>query len=92
MAFAEFAARRYDEAIEWAKRSMEERPDLAMAHRVLAASCAQAGRLEEARAALGEMLRLGPFSASTFRATYPAADPDFVERYIDGLRKAGLKE
>ena len=58
-----------------------------------AASCAQAGRVEEARAALGEMLRIQPsFSVSTFRSGLSAADPDFMDCYVDGLRKAGLKD
>ncbi len=45
-----------------------------------------------ARAALDEMLRLQLFSVTTFRSTLAATDPGFVERYVDGLRKAGLKE
>ena len=38
-------------------------------------------------------VRLQPgFSLAIFKVTYASGHPDFVERYIDGLRKAGLKE
>jgi adenylate cyclase len=92
LAFAHFAARRYAEAIEWARRALEERPGFATGLRVLAASYGQVGRIEEARSAFEEMMRLHSFSASTFRSALGAADPEFLERYLDGLRKAGLRE
>jgi hypothetical protein len=39
------------------------------------------------------MLRLQPdFSWEEWKPAYASADPDYVERYLDGLRKAGLKE
>lgn len=57
----------------------------------LAASCAQLDRMEEARAAADQILRLQPeFSISTMKLLLAAAAPDCTERMLDGLRKAGL--
>jgi adenylate cyclase len=93
MAFACFAAERYEEALDWAERSLQRRPDWAGSYRVLAASHAHLGQLEEARGALDEALRRQPdFSASTWQSLIPSADPGVTERYIEGLRKAGLPE
>jgi adenylate cyclase len=93
MAFACFVAKRYEEALDWAKQSLQRRPGWAGSYRVLAASYAHLDQLEEARTALDESLRLQPdFSPSTWRLFVSSADPGVRDRYIDGLRKAGLKE
>ena len=90
---AHFAAERYGDAVDAARRSLQQRPNFAVNHRLLAASYAHLGRLDEARTALEASLRLQPESSlSAHRATLPSANPAFVERFIDGLRKAGLKE
>jgi adenylate cyclase len=93
VALAHFAAGRYEDAVDWARRSLRRRTDWMDPHHVLAASYAHLGRLEEARTALEESLRLQPgFSLDTYERMLSSADPDFTERYFDGLRKAGLKE
>jgi hypothetical protein len=49
--------------------------------------------MEEAKMALQEDLRLNPTESVSFiRGQVPYADPDWLERYLDGLRKAGLPE
>ena len=91
--FAAFAADRYDEGIEWASQGLEENPDQPGAYRVLAANCGQAGRIEEARAAIAELKRVAPdITIETTRSQVPWQDPADMERYLDGLRKAGLPE
>jgi TolB-like protein/Tfp pilus assembly protein PilF len=93
MAFTCFVAERYEEALDWARRSLQRRPDWAGSYRVLAASHAHLDQLEKAREALTESLRRQPdFSASTWRMTMSGVDPEVHDRYIDGLRKAGLPE
>ncbi len=53
---------------------------------------AELGRLEEARAEMAEALRLNPtFSLEKARQMYPFKDPADLERFLDDLRKAGLK-
>jgi adenylate cyclase len=61
--------------------------------RLLAIHCAHLGRMEEARAAAREVLRLHPnFRISEWRQRPPYRNPSALERYVDGLRKAGLPD
>jgi len=93
MGQAYFAAKRYEEAVRWTQRSLQRRPDYPANYRLLAASYAHLDRLDEARTAFQGCVRLQPgFSLAIFKVTYASASPEFVGRYIDGLRKAGLKE
>ena len=92
-AFADFAAERHEKGIEWAQRGVEENPDHPGSYRVLAANCGQASRIEEARAAIAELRRVAPdITIETTRAQFPCEDPAIMDRYLDGLRKAGLRE
>jgi adenylate cyclase len=93
IAVGHFAAGRYEEAVRWEQRSLQRAPDLWIALGTLASSYAHLGRLDEARTALEEMLRRSPeFSLDAVRMVSSFADPAFMERWIDGLRKAGFKE
>jgi adenylate cyclase len=90
---AHFAAGRYEQAVEWTQKSLQQGPDYPASHRILAASYAQLGKLYEAKNALAEALRLQPdVSLAPFKQALSSADPDFTERLLDGLRKAGLPE
>jgi TolB-like protein/class 3 adenylate cyclase/tetratricopeptide (TPR) repeat protein len=93
MALAHVAAERYEDAIQWAERSLQWRPDWPITHLVLAGSYAQLEQMDEARAAAQELLRLNPdFSLAGVRIFLAAADPAFIDRTMESLRKAGLKE
>ena len=79
--------------MKWAQKSVQSREDLAMGYRCLAASYACLGRDDEARTALQAVLRLQPeISVGHVRLNLSSADPAFADRFIDGLRRAGLKE
>jgi adenylate cyclase len=92
-ALAHVCAKQYAEAVEWAQRSLQRKPDWPIAHLVLAGAYTQVDRLDEARAALEAALKLNPqFSLSGLRLVLSAADPPLLERIINLLRKAGLKE
>jgi adenylate cyclase len=87
IAAAHFAAERYEEAVRFARRSLQSRPGQPGAQRLLAASYGHLGRADEARHALDELLRLAPdLSAAQLRVFLP---PAIVDRYVEGLRKAG---
>jgi adenylate cyclase len=93
MSIAHFALEEYEEAADWAQRSVQRGPADPAAYRYLAASYAHLDRIDEARGALREMFSLDPkFSLDADRVILSTADPAFVERLFDGLRKAGLKE
>ena len=90
MSWAHFSAERYAEALEWAEKSIQQRPN-AGAYQVAAASYTHLGKPRDARAAVADMLRLQPdLSFDGLRQFFAAASPDFVERMFDGLRKAGF--
>jgi adenylate cyclase len=93
VATAHFAAARYEEAVEWSQRSLQRMPGWAVTLSILAASYGHLGRIDEAQSALREVRQLNPeFSLAGLRLFLSAASPDYVERYIDGLRRAGLEE
>jgi TolB-like protein/Tfp pilus assembly protein PilF len=93
MGWAHLSTGRYDEATSWLERSRQSRPDFHLSHRALAATYAQLGRLEEARMALREDQRLAPnTNVSRVKAELTHVDPSFAERYLEGLRKAGMPE
>ena len=84
------------EALEWARRSVLERPQHAVAHSWVAAAAANLGETETARAALAEFRRRLPsYTITSFRDERLCAN-DLCraqrERYYAGLAKAGLPE
>ncbi|WP_280151836.1 winged helix-turn-helix domain-containing protein [Piscinibacter sp. XHJ-5] len=84
------------EALEWARRSVLERPQHAVAHSWVAAAAANLGETETARAALAEFRqRLPAYTISSFRDERLCANDlcrSQRERYYAGLAKAGLPE
>ncbi len=60
-------------------------------HAMRAAALGQLGRQEEARKALQDLLTLRPDFAAARQEYGKWFDSEFVERILDGLRKAGLK-
>jgi hypothetical protein len=84
------------EALEWARRSVAERPQHAVAHSWVAAAAANSGDMEAARAALAESRgRMPSDTISSFRDERLCANDlcrSQRERYCAGLAKAGLPE
>jgi class 3 adenylate cyclase/TolB-like protein len=88
--------RRFDEAVEWARRGVQVNPNLRYPYRVLAASLALSGRVDEARMVAAEMLRRYPKETiGTFLTREPWTDPVYragQDREIAGMRLAGIPE
>jgi adenylate cyclase len=83
---------RYDEAIALQKKAIEREPNDTFAYIVSASLYQLAGREKEARAAAKELLRINPaFSLDRLAKTTPHKDREVAERFIEALRKAGLK-
>jgi tetratricopeptide (TPR) repeat protein len=93
---AEFSLGRDEEAVAWLRDSLEANRNFRLTHFYLAAALAHLGRLEEARAAVSAGLAIGPgFTVSRVRASSVSDNPTYLarrERFIDGVRKAGLPE
>jgi TolB-like protein/class 3 adenylate cyclase len=93
IAFANFLAGRYDEAISWAEKALRERPNYLAAIRELAAASALAGRLPEAQRAMAQLRQIDPTRrVSTVKDWVPLRRPDDLNRLQEGLRKAGLPD
>ena len=95
---AHFAAGRYEQARDAALEGVKLRTnDLfngeADAYQCLAASYAHLGEIEEARDALQMAMVLRPTLDSRVALTpFATADQDLRDRYLEGLRLAGLQE
>ena len=90
---APFVAGRYEEQVENARRMTETAPDHPAGWRFLASGLGHVGRVEEAKGAVERFVELVPYASIAFvRATIPAARSEDLERFLDGLRKAGLPE
>ena len=94
LAIAAFVAGRIEEAAEWARKAGEANPQFPGGYRTFAASAGNLGRLTEAAAAREKLQELLPhLTIAQLRESLPYfKNPDDLERYLDGLRKAGLPE
>ncbi len=85
---AYFTLDRLEEVVATLKK-MRDRTE---AHRLLAASYALLGRMEEARRHARALLEVHPeFSLEEWRRTVPNRESPHLERYFEGLRLAGLR-
>jgi len=95
LAFSYFTSRRFEEAIEWADRSLHEQPRARVLMRLKAVLCAHLGRTAEAREWLSRVLDLQPgLTVAAWKASVSATalSPEIIDLYVEGLRKAGLPE
>jgi adenylate cyclase len=87
---------RYAEAVQWARRSVAVNPDLRYPYRILAASLALSGQIDDAKLAAAEMLRRYPKETiSAFLLREPWPNPIYREgqnREVLGMRQAGIPE
>jgi adenylate cyclase len=90
---AHFVARRFEEAEKAARRGIAQMTRNTASRRLLAASLAHLGRVEEAREVVKELLILQPKFTLSFTRRFPRYRPSWMpELLIDGLRKAGVPE
>jgi adenylate cyclase len=80
-------------AVAHAQEGLKFSTDYATLHRVLAAAQANSGRLDAARHAVETVLRMDPDDSITaIQHRNVFADPEGDNRYIAGLRAAGMPE
>jgi adenylate cyclase len=84
---------RVHDALKWTSSALRERPTFAPALRFHAVCLVELGQLGEARAAVARVLELDPgLTILTLRQRAPIFDAKLMDRFLDGLRKAGLPE
>lgn len=92
-AFAHLLAGRYEVTIAAIRRAMASGPVSTGAYLPLIAALGHLGRGAEAVAAIAELRAREPaFSLEAFRAHFPLERGRDLERYLEGLRRAGVPE
>jgi TolB-like protein len=94
VAHACFFLERYEEALDQAQHLLRRHPDVHAALRIGAASAAFAGRADLAHQLAGRLLEVDPAFSVSRLSEYLGSyrRPEFVEKYAEGLRRAGLPE
>lgn len=83
---------RYEEAIAEYKKSLAPSPNSLRSWIYLCSTYVDVGRMDEARAAAKEVMRISPkFSVDYESRACLFIDKDFCDRHVENLRKAGLK-
>ena len=89
--WAALNAERYEEAVEYATQAAEANPEFPDIYAVLASANGHLGSAGAARAALDQLLqRMSGLTASDPRLDRPFARAADRERFLEGLRKAGM--
>jgi len=90
---AEFGAGRYEQAVQWARKTIEVTPEFPAAWLYVTFSLALLDRLAEARVAKDRLLQVMPnCTLRLLRAALPSHRPEEIDRRIEGLRRAGVPE
>ncbi|MDJ0624277.1 MAG: adenylate/guanylate cyclase domain-containing protein [Desulfocapsaceae bacterium] len=83
----------HEKAIETLKKAVERTPDSIYPHPRLAMIYSDLGRMQEAKKAAAEVLRVNPqFTVEGWAKANPFKDPAIVEHRKELLRKAGLPD
>jgi adenylate cyclase len=93
MGFALFIAGRYQEAVECTEKALRENSSVPGIYRLRAACLSQLDRVDEAKTALADFLRLVPdANVASTKAQIPLKRSEDLERYVEALRRAGLPD
>ena len=91
LSVAHYLAGRYVEAVGFGRKALQMRFGMTGGHRIYCASLAQAGQIDEARAALARLKELQPEISIAWIEKYVPYTPDGMAKFIEGMRKAGLQ-
>jgi hypothetical protein len=81
----------YAEAANFGRKAIQQRFGLPNGHRICAASLAQAGQIEEARAELALLQELHPENSIAWVEQNIPLNPGRMAKLVEGLRKAGMQ-
>lgn len=91
LAGSQYMMGNYEAALAWAERSLELNPRYIQAVGYKAASLAQLGRIEEARAEMDRFLEhFSGMTAARYKKRFNFKNEADVDHYMDGLVKAGM--
>jgi adenylate cyclase len=91
IASAHFEAGRYDEAILWYRRGLAEQPRAVSINRFLTPSYLLAGRKEEAKRSLADLVCAFPNLTIAQVKTCLPYSRSYLDRAADGLERAGMR-
>jgi len=89
---AHYLAGRYAEAVGFARKAMQQREGMTLAHRIYIASLAQAGEIDEARTALEQLKELQPDVSIEWIEQHVPYTAVQMPKFLEGMRKAGLAD
>ena len=90
-AFSLFFLSRFEEAVDFAKRSLVANPNFTACHRILAAALARCNQSDEAQAIVEDLLRRVPgLTVARFSKETRFVYPSYKKMLLDGLGQAGL--
>ncbi len=93
MGFAHYALGQYESALSWADRGLILMPEHIQCDTVRAVALAQLGRVGEAKEPVERFLaRFPDATCSSYFRSFRWRNPEDIEHFKEGLRKAGLPE
>src|SRR5690242_17374346 len=93
IAVSHYTAGRYDRALHYSDELLRLRPGFQGAQRLRCAALAQLGRIAEAKEFLEHVMIGQPqLTLQWIRESVPYQSPETMERFLDGMRKAGVRE
>jgi adenylate cyclase len=91
LAIAHYLAGHFAEAVAYGRKAVQQRAGFTGGQRIYVASLAQAGQLEEAREALGQLKAFQQGISIAWIEENVPYKPDAMAKLVAGLRKAGLE-
>jgi TolB-like protein/Flp pilus assembly protein TadD len=88
---AHYYAYRFDEAVEWARNAVRERPGFTASRRILCASLAQAGRTNEVNEEMAALRTMQPNLSIAWIEQHVPYTERAMPLFVEGMRKAGLE-
>jgi TolB-like protein/Flp pilus assembly protein TadD len=91
IAVVHYLSGRFAEAVSFGRKALQQRSGFTASNRICVASLAQAGQIDEARAALAHLKELHPDLSIAWIEKCVPYTPGPMAKFIEGMRKAGLE-
>jgi adenylate cyclase len=91
IAVVHYLSGRFTESVDFGRKALQQRSGFTASNRICVASLAQAGQIDEARAALARLKEMHPDLSIAWIEKYVPYTPGPMVKFIEGMRKAGLE-